>query len=65
MMFHINVPINITRMFSSFADWIYNHGPTFLQPVYKAVTVKSLIRDGIFTQQINWFQHQGILPVLR
>ena len=51
-----NVPVDVTRMHGSFSAWDYNNGPAFLQPVYKAVTVISLIRDNILTPQIKQFQ---------
>ena len=34
----------------------HDNGPAFLQPVYKAVTVISLVRDHILTPQIKRFQ---------
>ena len=56
MTFHVNVPVNVTKMFSGLLAWEYNNGPAFLQPVYKAVTVISLVRDNILTPQIKRFQ---------
>lgn len=48
--------INVTRVSGSFTAWDYNNGPALLQPVYKAVTVISLVRDNVFTPQIKRFQ---------
>lgn len=56
MAFHANVPVNVTKMFSSLSSWDHNNGPAFLQPVYKAVAVTSFVRDNIFTPQIKRFQ---------
>ena len=46
---HVNMLINVTRMFGNPAAWDYNNDPAFLQPVYKAVAIISLVRDYIFT----------------
>ena len=56
MTFHVNVPVNVARMPGSFTAWDYDNSPAFLQPVYKAVTVISLVRDNILTPQIKRFQ---------
>ena len=56
MAFHVNVPVNVARMPGSFTAWDYDNSPAFLQPVYKAVTVISLVRDNILTPQIKRFQ---------
>ena len=56
MAFHVNVPVDVTRMPGSFTAWDHDNGPVFLQPVYKAVAVISLVRDNILTPQIKRFQ---------
>ena len=56
MTFHVNVPVNVAGMPGSFTAWDHDNSPAFLQPVYKAVTVISLVRDNILTPQIKRFQ---------
>lgn len=56
MAFHVNVPVDVTRMPGSFTAWVHDKGPAFLQPMYKAVTVISLVLDNILTPQIKRFQ---------
>ena len=55
------MPVNVTRMFGTFSAGNYNNGSAFLQPVYKTVTVISLVRNHMFTPSIKWFQK--ILPI--
>lgn len=50
------MPVDVARMPGSFTAWDHDNSPAFLQPVYKAVTVISLVRDNILTPQIKRFQ---------
>lgn len=53
MAFHVDVPINVTKMFGSFSAWDHNNGPAFLQPVYKVVAIISLVRNNILPRKSN------------